>query len=180
MARNAGRLRALIEDLLLINQMDAGSLQLDLEPTSVAGLVRRAVQSVAALAQAREQRVEIYVDADLGSIRADAAHLERAIRGLVSNAIKFSPDGGVVRVCGRRPAGQVEIAVTDEGVGIDEEDVPRLFDRFFRTSQATTAAVQGAGLGLTISRRIVEEHAGTIEVASKPGQGSTFTIRLPA
>jgi len=72
------------------------------------------------------------------------------------------------------------VAVTDEGVGIDEEDVPRLFDRFFRTSQATTAAVQGAGLGLTISRRIVEEHGGTIDVASKPGQGSTFTVRLPA
>jgi len=180
MAKNAGRLRALIEDLLLINQMDAGSLQLDLEQTSLAGLVRRAVQSVAALAQAREQRVEIYVDGDLGSIRADAAHLERAIRGLVSNAIKFSPDGGAVRVCGRRLPGQVEVAVTDEGVGIDEEDVPRLFDRFFRTSQATTAAVQGAGLGLTISRRIVEEHGGTIDVASKPGQGSTFTVRLPA
>jgi PAS domain S-box-containing protein len=180
MAKNAGRLRALIEDLLLINQMDAGSLQLDLEQTSVGGLVRRAVQSVAALAQARDQRVAIHLDADLGSIRADAAHLERAIRGLVSNAIKFSPDGGAVRVCGRRLAGQVEVAVTDEGVGIDEDDVPRLFDRFFRTSQATTAAVQGAGLGLTISRRIVEEHGGTVEVASKPGKGSTFTVRLPA
>jgi two-component system sensor histidine kinase SenX3 len=98
----------------------------------------------------------------------------------VSNAVKFSPDGAVVRVCARRVDGAVEVAVTDEGVGIDEEDLPRLFDRFFRTSQATTAAVQGAGLGLTISRRIVEEHGGTIVVSSKPSQGSTFTVRLPA
>jgi PAS domain S-box-containing protein len=179
MARSAGRLRSLIEDLLLINRMDAGSLQLELEPTALAGLIRRAADSVAGLAQARDQTVEIDADPSLGRVRADAAHLERAIRGLVSNAVKFSPDGGVVRVCGRRLADQVEIAVIDEGVGIDEADLPRLFDRFFRTSQATTAAVQGAGLGLTISRRIVEEHGGTIEVASKPGQGSTFTVRLP-
>jgi signal transduction histidine kinase len=69
--------------------------------------------------------------------------------------------------------------VSDDGVGIDEADLPRLFDRFFRTNQATTAAVQGAGLGLTIARRIVEEHGGEIEVTSKPGQGSTFTVHLP-
>jgi PAS domain S-box-containing protein len=179
MAKNAGRLRSLIEDLLLINQMDAGSLQLDLEPTALAGLIRRAVDSVAGLARSRDQRIEVDAEPSLGTVRADAAHLERAIRGLVSNAVKFSPDGGVVRVGGRRLSADVEVSVTDDGVGIDEADLPRLFDRFFRTSQATTAAVQGAGLGLTISRRIVEEHGGTIEVASKPGQGSTFTVRLP-
>jgi PAS domain S-box-containing protein len=180
MARNAGRLRALIEDLLLINQMDAGSLQLELEPTPLAGLVRRAVESVVALARARDQRIEVDVDDGFGSVRADAAHLERAVRGLLSNAVKFSPEGGTVRVHGRRLESTVEIAVTDEGVGIEEADLPRLFDRFYRTTQATTAAVQGAGLGLTISRRIVEEHRGTVDVLSKPGRGSTFTIRLPA
>jgi PAS domain S-box-containing protein len=180
MAKGAGRLRSLIEDLLLINQMDAGSLRLDLEPTALAGVVRRAAESVAGLAEARDQRIDVDAGPDLGTVLADAAHLERAIRGLVSNAVKFSPDGAVVRVCARRVDGAVEVAVTDEGVGIDEEDLPHLFDRFFRTSQATTAAVQGAGLGLTISRRIVEEHGGTIVVSSKPSQGSTFTVRLPA
>ena len=180
MAKNAGRLRSLIEDLLLINQMDAGSLRLDLEPTVVSGLVRRAAEAMAAGAQARDQRIEVDAEPSLGTVQADAAHLERAIRGLVSNAVKFSPDGGVVRVSGRRRDGMIEIEVADDGVGIDEADLPRLFDRFFRTSQATTAAVQGAGLGLTISRRIVEEHGGTIDVKSKPGEGSTFTVRLPA
>ena len=180
MARSAARLRALIEDLLLINQMDAGSLQLDLEPTALAGLVRRAAQSVAGLAQARDQRIEVDAEADLGPVRADAAHLERAIRGLISNAIKFSPDGGLVRIYVKRQDGHAVVAVVDEGVGIDEADLPRVFDRFFRTSQATTAAVQGAGLGLTIARRIVQEHGGEIDVTSKPGQGSTFTVRLPA
>lgn len=179
MAKGAGRLRALIEDLLLINQMDAGNLRLELEPTALAGLIRRAAESVAGLAQARNQRVEVEVDPDLGSLPVDAAHLERAVRGLIGNAIKFSPDGEVVRVSGRRLDDTVEIAVADEGVGIDEDDLPRLFDRFFRTNQATAAAVQGAGLGLTISWRIVAEHGGTIEVASKPGRGSTFTVRLP-
>jgi PAS domain S-box-containing protein len=179
MARSAARLRALIEDLLLINQMDAGSLQLDLEPTALAGLVRRAAQSLAGLAKARDQRIEVEAAPDPGTVPADAAHLERAVRALISNAVKFSPDGGLVRVCVRGQDGEATVAVSDDGVGIDEADLPRLFDRFFRTNQATTAAAQGAGLGLTIARRIVEEHGGEIEVVSKPGQGSTFTVRLP-
>jgi PAS domain S-box-containing protein len=180
MARNAGRLRALIEDLLLVNQMDAGNLHLDLEPTALPGLVDRAVSSVTGLAEARSQRIEVGLEPGLGRVLADATHLERATRALLTNAVKFSPDGAAIRVLGSRVAGEVELAVVDEGVGIEEEDLPRLFDRFFRTGQATRAAVQGAGLGLTIARRIVEEHGGTITVCSKPGRGSTFRIRLPA
>jgi PAS domain S-box-containing protein len=180
MAKNANRLRALIEDLLLINQMDAGSLQLDLEPTNLAGLVNRAVQAVAGVAKARGQRIEVHVDPSAGMVTADSAHLERAIRSLLSNGAKFSPEHGVVQVLGRRVGDSVELAVVDDGVGIDQDDLPRVFDRFFRTNQATTGAVQGAGLGLTIARRIVEEHGGTITVRSVPGRGSTFTVRLPA
>lgn len=180
MARNAGRLRALIEDLLLVNQMDAGNLHLELEPTPLHGLVNRAVTAVIGLADARSQRIEVELDPDLGPVLADAAHLERAARALLTNAVKFSPDGAAIRVLGRRTDGEVELAVVDEGVGIEDEDLPRLFDRFFRTTQATRAAVQGAGLGLTIARRIVEEHGGTISVCSKLGRGSTFRIHLPA
>lgn len=180
MARNAGRLRALIEDLLLVNQMDAGNLHLELEPTPLHGLVNRAVTAVIGLADARSQRIEVGLDPDLGPVLADAAHLERAARALLTNAVKFSPDGAAIRVLGRRTDGEVELAVVDEGVGIEDEDLPRLFDRFFRTTQATRAAVQGAGLGLTIARRIVEEHGGTISVCSKLGLGSTFRIHLPA
>jgi signal transduction histidine kinase len=179
MARNAARLRALIEDLLLVNRMDAGNLHLDLEPISLATLVERAVSGVTGLAEARSQRIEVGIDADIGPVLADATHLERATHALLTNAVKFSPDGAAIRVRGSRQANQVELAVVDEGVGIDAEDLPRLFDRFFRTHQATRAAVQGAGLGLTIARRIVEEHGGTISVCSKPDHGSTFRIRLP-
>ncbi len=179
MARNAARLRALIEDLLLVNRMDAGNLRLDLEPISLATLVERAVSGVTGLAEARSQRIEVGIDSDIGPVLADATHLERATHALLTNAVKFSPDGAAIRVRGSRQANQVELAVVDEGVGIDAEDLPRLFDRFFRTHQATRAAVQGAGLGLTIARRIVEEHGGTITVCSKVGRGSTFKIRLP-
>jgi len=180
MARNAGRLRALIEDLLLINQMDAGSLRLELEPTSLPGVVARALRSVAAMADSREQRIEVDLEPTIDAVPADPAHLERAIRALLSNAIKFGPEGGVVSVRGRRRPDAVELSVVDQGVGIDDEDVPRLFERFFRTRHATVEAVQGAGLGLTIARRIIEEHGGSIGVASKPGKGSTFTVTLPA
>jgi signal transduction histidine kinase len=85
-----------------------------------------------------------------------------------------------VRVEGKRVEDAVELAVIDRGVGIDDVDVPRLFDRFYRTSQAVHGAVQGAGLGLTIARRIIEEHGGSIGVDSTPGEGSTFTVTLPA
>jgi signal transduction histidine kinase len=179
LARNAARLRALIEDLLLVSQMDAGNLHLDLEPTSLSALVERAVSGVTELAEARFQRVEMRLASDLGPVFADATHLERATRALLTNAVKFSPDGAAIRVLCSRTADEVELAVVDEGVGIEEQDLPRLFDRFFRTSQATRAAVQGAGLGLTIARRIVEEHGGTITVRSELGMGSTFRIRLP-
>ncbi|GAA1033841.1 hypothetical protein GCM10009557_36810 [Virgisporangium ochraceum] len=179
MARNAGRLRALIEDLLLVNQMDAGNLHLDLEPTALPELVNRVVSGVSGLAEARSQRIEVGIDPDLDPVLADAPHLEKAARALLTNAVKFSPDGAAIRVFVSRTDGEVELAVVDEGVGIEEDDLPRLFDRFFRTSQATRAAVQGAGLGLTIARRIVEEHGGSITVCSKLGHGSTFRIRLP-
>jgi PAS domain S-box-containing protein len=180
MARNAGRLRALIEDLLLISQMDAGNLRLELEPTSLPGVVARAVHAVTPLARAREQHFEVDLEPAMDPVPADPAHLERALRALLSNAIKFGPDGGLVRVEGKRLADVVELAVIDRGMGIDDVDVPRLFDRFYRTSQAVHEAVQGAGLGLTIARRIIEEHGGTIGVASTPGEGSTFTVTLPA
>jgi PAS domain S-box-containing protein len=179
MGRNAARLRALIEDLLLINQMDAGSLVLDLQPTNVAGVVSRAMRALAPLAEARDQHFEVGFDPAVETVPADAGHLERAIRALLSNAIKFGPDGGLVRVQGRRLFDAVEVAVIDRGIGIHGDDVPRLFERFFRTSQATSGAVQGAGLGLTIARRIIEEHGGRIAVVSALGEGSTFTVTLP-
>lgn len=180
MARNAARLRALIEDLLLINQMNAGSLRLELEPTSLPRVINRAVRSISGLADSRDQRFEVELEASLDAVAADPGHLERAIRALLSNAVKFSPEGSVVQVAGRRGNdGGIELSVTDRGVGIEPADVPRLFERFYRTGHATTQAVQGAGLGLAIARRIVEEHGGTIEVASRPGEGSTFTVLLP-
>jgi PAS domain S-box-containing protein len=179
MARNAGRLRALIEDLLLINQMDAGDLGLHMSPTSVVGVVSRAIRSLAQLAEAREQRFDVDVDPAVDVVSADPGHLERAIRSLLSNALKFGPDGGLVRIEGRRLPDVVQVAVIDNGVGIHADDVPRLFERFFRTSQATSDTVQGAGLGLTIARWIVEEHGGRIDVASTLGAGSTFTVTLP-
>jgi PAS domain S-box-containing protein len=179
MARNAGRLRALIEDLLLINQMRAGSLRLELEPTSLPAVLNRALRSVSSLAEARDQRIEVRLEPAIDAVPADPGHLERAIRALLSNAIKFSPEGGVVLVAGRRGVDGVELSVTDRGVGIAADDLPRLFERFYRTGHAMAEAVQGAGLGLTIARRIIEEHGGSIAVASQPGEGSTFTVVLP-
>lgn len=108
---------------------------------------------------------------------AGRGRLERAFSNLLANAVKYSPDGGRIDVEMEMVGGSVEIVVRDEGVGIPSEDLPRVFDRFFRASNVQT--LPGSGLGLSGVRYIVEGHGGTVTVASEAGRGSTFTVRLP-
>jgi len=112
-------------------------------------------------------------------LAADPVHLRRVVSSLLDNAVKCTPAGGRIRVRVAPAPGVVEISVADTGIGIDPDEIPRLFTRFFRTSAATQLAIQGAGLSLAIAKQIVDGHDGTIEVDSGSGTGSTFTVRLP-
>ena len=112
------------------------------------------------------------------TLNADRDRLAQVVGNLLSNAVKYSPDGGEVRVTVRNGGSEAVVEVADEGVGIADEDTERIFEKFFRTDDASTS-VGGTGLGLAVAREIVQTHGGTIDVESEPGHGAVFTVRLP-
>jgi signal transduction histidine kinase len=176
--RNADRLLRLVGDLLFVAQVEAGKIALDPGSTHIEELVRQAVD--AARPAATEKRIEIEIDLDgLGELRADRARLAQVLDNLISNALKFTPPGGHVAVRTSRHADVCVIEVSDDGMGISDEDQVRLFQRFFRTASATDQAIQGTGLGLAIVQAIVEAHDGVITVKSVEGEGTVFRVELP-
>ncbi|WP_430788830.1 ATP-binding protein [Actinoplanes sp. G11-F43] len=175
--RNAHRLHDTIGDLVLLDRPDNGAAvhaeTLDL--AAVAGMVRHELNNAA-----RAKNLTVTFNADEGWVRGDRTQLQRALRKLMENAIKFTPSGGSVTCRMAADARTVAISVTDTGIGIPAEDVPGLFTPFHRAGNAMDQAVQGPGLGLAIVRDIVRDHGGTIAVQSVVGRGTTFTLTLPA
>jgi PAS domain S-box-containing protein len=179
--RNSHRLLRLVEDLLLTAQVSAGTLALEEGDVDLDELVRHAVTAAAPAAAAREIELSCRCDSALHvQVRGDRVRLGQVVDNLVANALKFTQPGGHVDVVAERHHDVVRIAVADTGRGISEEELARVFDRFFRTEQTERDAIPGAGLGLAIARAIVEGHGGRIDVQSAPGAGTTFTIELAA
>ncbi len=177
--RNTTRLRNLIEDLLTQSRIDAGRLRLDLTSVDVGAVLSVVYEAMAPQAAAGNVELSIAPVSDL-KIEADPQQLEQVFTNLIGNAIKFSPPGGQVRVdAGADETDGVAIWVHDTGMGIPAEDFSNLFTRFFRASNASTAALPGTGLGLAIVREIVHRHGGSIDLESEVGAGSTFTVWLP-
>jgi len=113
------------------------------------------------------------------AVQADGALLHQAVYNLVENAIKYTPEGGQVTVSAHSEAGQLVFEISDSGIGIMQEDMPRLFEKFYRGSQREARAQHGTGLGLAIVRSIAERHGGKVWVESEPGKGSTFHLQIP-
>ncbi|WP_433209979.1 ATP-binding protein [Dactylosporangium sp. CS-047395] len=177
--RNSDRLRALVEDLLTISKVEAGVFDLELRETDLHEVLAAACAAVEPRAKRRGHRLVLAVEGQLGAVEADPEQLQRALSNLLVNGVNFTPDGGLVELTARVDGEHVEIEVRDNGVGIDPEEQPQLFTRFFRGAFAVREAVQGAGLGLAITKTIVEGHGGEIAVDSLLGHGTTFTIRIP-
>lgn len=174
--RNAERLRVLVEDLLL----SAVAVEsVNPRRTDLAGLVENSLVSARAQADAAHVGLVADVPAPLWA-NADPLRLGQALDNLVSNAIKYSPDGGLVTIKAERSDGWVQLEVKDTGMGMTMDESTRIFTRFFRTNAARQAAIPGVGLGLSITKSIVERHGGSISCSSEPGSGSTFTVALPA
>lgn len=174
--RNAERLLSLVSDLLV-----SASTVLAVHPrrTDLASLIEATIGS--AQAQADASHVSLHTDVPVPLwAHADPLRISQALDNLVSNAIKYSPDGGEVTVSARSSDDWVRLQVQDTGMGISEEEASRIFTRFFRTQAARQAAIPGIGLGLSITKTIVERHGGNITCESKPGTGTTFTMTLPA
>jgi signal transduction histidine kinase len=174
---NSTRMARRIEELTDVAQLRAGhALELNREPVD---LVAMAENSAAIYRQATE-RQEIRVEAASPALIGlwDASRIERVIDNLLSNAVKYSPQGGPIIVTIDQTGGEACLAVRDHGVGIPESDLDAIFERFQRGSNVK-GRVGGSGIGLAGARTIVEQHGGTIEVASNLGHGSIFTVRLP-
>ncbi len=177
--RNSQRLFVLIEDLLTLSRIESGKLRMARESVDLAAVITDVHKAVLPLLAGRSLALDVDVAADLGTIVGDSGHLERVVLNLLTNAIKFTPDGGRVGIVGRAVDGIVRVSVADNGIGIPEDEQARLFTRFFRSSRAQERAIQGTGLGLAIVKSIVEQHGGSIVVESTPDVGTTVTVTLP-
>jgi signal transduction histidine kinase/CHASE3 domain sensor protein len=181
MDRNTSRLRGLIEDLLVLNRIESGELQIDVAGVSIRELVTHAVHELSPSALAGSIELDIDPVPEAATVLGDKASLGRAVINVVSNAIKFSrPGGAVVIRCtlheGRR---RVLVSCQDRGIGIPAEDQAQLFTRFYRASNATAEAIPGTGLGLSIVKQIVEDHDGELRLSSVEGEGTEVVIDLP-
>ncbi|MHB0857810.1 MAG: sensor histidine kinase [Anaerolineae bacterium] len=170
----------LVDDLRDLALAEAGQLPLEYAEISLDDLVRRTMAGF--LPRARQKQVALESDlADANVlVKADAQRLEQVLGNLLDNALRHTPAGGIVRVSVRGEGNRVALEVTDTGAGIAPKDRARVFDRFYRADKARSRAEGGSGLGLSIAKRLVEAHGGTIAVESTPGAGSTFTVLLPS
>jgi signal transduction histidine kinase len=173
----AKQLERLIEDLLDVSRLQVGQLKLQPGETDLVALARAAAAQAQTLTHVHTIRVVAPEPPLVG--RWDATRLEQVLQNLLSNAVKYSPDGGEIVVRVEDLPRQARVSVTDQGIGIPPEALPRLFQRFFRTEEAQARGIEGLGLGLHISRALVEAHGGRLWAESLPGQGSTFVFTLP-
>jgi PAS domain S-box-containing protein len=177
-SRNAQRLLRLVGDLLFVSRIQSGSIDVELRSTDLADIAGQAVEEMRPAAQRKHIDLALSVTA-APRLAVDPTRIAQLLANLISNAVKFTPDGGRVEVRLGTEGDQAVLAVADTGIGIPAADRARIFERFFRTAIATQQAIQGTGLGLTISKAIVDAHHGTITVESGEGRGSTFKICLP-
>ena len=181
-ARNARAQAQLIDDLLDMSRIISGKLRIELQPLDISALAAAAVDTVTPSAQAKHIRLITSIAPDAGVVNADAHRLQQVFWNVLSNAIKFTPAGGTVRVEVSRHGSAVRFLVQDDGPGIDADFLPFVFDRFRQADASTTRRHGGLGIGLAVAHHLVELHGGTIAAESPVpgrGRGSAFTVQLP-
>lgn len=176
---NAERLLVLINDILDFSKLEADALPMTIEPQRIEPVVQQAVHNLRTLIEERRMEVTVELAESLPDLLIDSGRIAQVLTNLLSNAIKFSPAGSRIEVSVARSGNGARIAVRDQGEGIAEQDLPKLFQRFSQIDTGATRKVGGTGLGLVISKGIVERHGGRISVESRPGEGSMFYFELP-
>ena len=178
--RDVMSLSALIDDLFQMSQLDAGGFPLHRAQASLSDLVSDTLESFSQLARQQEVKLEGKVDPDVDPVSMDTQAIGRVLNNLISNALRHTPSGGEVQVGVRRGGSGVEVTVSDTGEGIRAEDIPHIFERFYRGDAARSRnRGAGAGLGLAIARGIVRAHGGDIHVMSESGKGTQFNFHIP-
>ncbi|MBN2044905.1 MAG: HAMP domain-containing protein [Anaerolineales bacterium] len=176
--REVRALSVLIDDLFQLTKLDAGGLKLDILPNSLSDLISDTLESFSHLAKNQNIRLSGKVSDGIDPVMMDAKQIGRVLNNLVSNALRYTPEGQLVEISARRQGDQVEVRVKDTGEGIPAEDLSQIFESFYRGEKSRNRATGGAGLGLAIARGIILAHHGEIWVESKPGQGTTFIFRI--
>ncbi|MBS1829853.1 MAG: PAS domain S-box protein [Acidobacteria bacterium] len=171
------RLTQLINDFLDLQRIESGRMTYHFDAVDLAALLKESAAIYGV--DASLHRFAIEAAADLPRVSADADRMRQVLANLCSNAVKFSPDGGVVLIAARQTGDEIEVSVKDEGIGISADVIPRLFQKFSRADNADTRQIGGTGLGLALIREIVTAHGGRVWVESAPGHGSTFIFTLP-
>jgi two-component system phosphate regulon sensor histidine kinase PhoR len=179
-ARHTARMERLVMDLLRLARLDAGQETLDVVSCDVRGLVNGVVVDLLPTAEARDQTIEVTIASDAETLSGDPAKLHDALRNLVANAITYAPEGTTARVDAARAGPRIEIAVSDEGPGIPDQDRSRVFERFYRVDKSRARDPGGTGLGLAFVKHLVELHGGTVRAENRAAGGARFTLSLPA
>jgi two-component system, OmpR family, phosphate regulon sensor histidine kinase PhoR len=177
---NTRRMERLVKDLLRLARLDAGQETLELVSCDVRELLHAVVEELRPSLEARCQAVDVAIAPEAGKVRADAAKLHDVLRNLIANATTYAPEGTRTRVSVNRDSEHIRIAVTDEGPGIPDQDLSRIFERFYRVDKSRARDPGGTGLGLAIVKHLVELHGGKVRVENVPGAGASFTIELPS
>jgi PAS domain S-box-containing protein len=178
--RNAEAQQRLIDDLLDMSRIVSGKMRLEVRPVDLQVVIQAAIDAVRPAADAKEIRLECVLDPRATGMMGDPGRLQQIVWNLLINAVKFTPKRGRVEVRLQRTDSHVEIIVNDSGQGVSQEQLPRLFERFYQTGNASTRSYAGLGLGLALVRHLVELHGGKVAAQSPGvGQGATFTVELP-
>jgi len=178
-SESAGQLQKMINDLLDLARSDAGKLRIEPQPTPVRPLAQRIGRQMRPNFEGKDQRFTVSVEKDLPEIDADAGRIGQVLANLLMNANKYAPEGAQVTLAATRGGDEVEFTVSDNGPGLDEDQLEHVFDRFWRADSTETQAVGGTGLGLAIAKSLVELHGGAITANSSEGEGATFRFVLP-
>jgi signal transduction histidine kinase len=178
-ARHSSRMERLVKDLLRLTRLDAGQEPLERTAFPVEAVFNGVVNELEPLIESREQHVDIAIDASATTITGDPAKLHDVLRNLVENAVNYAPERTTISLSATREGDRVLLAVADQGPGIPEQDLQRIFERFYRVDKARSRETGGTGLGLSIVKHLAGLHGGDVRAANRPGGGAVFTVSLP-
>jgi two-component system phosphate regulon sensor histidine kinase PhoR len=179
MERHSDRLNALVEDVLSLARLESPGTELDLSEVDLPELLHSIMRDWEKRFAAKQLKSHLNFPGNLPLLQADESRLQEVIYNLLDNAVKYSQPGGTVFLRAEIDGEHVRISVADQGIGIPEADLPRIFERFYRADKARSRELGGTGLGLSIVKHIVQLHGGTVEAASEPGKGTTISVLLP-
>jgi two-component system phosphate regulon sensor histidine kinase PhoR len=177
--RHADQLNNLITDLLDLSRIESGQYEWKRKRIDPGDLVEKAVAMVRPIAEKKHQRLTVSPAGALPPILGDPDKLAHVLINLLDNAVKYTPEGGRITIEAKAFEDEIEISVSDTGIGIPSKDLPRIFERFYRVDRARSREVGGTGLGLSIVKHIVEAHGGIVRVDSEIGKGAKFAVVLP-